>query len=84
MAGRELDDPVELAVEERVARDNERAYVLGDDGRECILEIAFASDVEDVDRLATITSRSLHVAQQQLRFRTVGVDEDADEGGGRH
>ena len=53
IAGRERNDPVELAVEERVARDNKRAYVLGDDGRECILEIAFASDVEDVDRLAT-------------------------------
>jgi hypothetical protein len=49
MAGRELDDPVELAVEERVARDNERAYVLGDDNRECILEIAFAAGVEDMD-----------------------------------
>ena len=84
MAGSERNDPVELAVEERVARDNERANVLGDDGRKCILEIAFATSVEHMDRLADSTSRSLHIAQQQLRFRTVGVDEHADEGGGRH
>ena len=84
IAGRERDDPVELAVEERVARDNESAYVLGDDGRKCILEIAFATGVEDLDRLADSTSRSLHIAQQQLSFRTVGVDEHADDGRGRH
>jgi hypothetical protein len=73
MAGRELDDPVELAVEERVARDNESAYVLGNDGRKCILEIAFATSVEHMDRLADSTSRSLHIAQQQLRFRLSGL-----------
>jgi len=84
MAGRERDDPVELPVEERVARDNERAYVLGDDGRKCILEIAFAAGVEDMDRLANCTSCSLRIAQQQIGFRTVGVDEDADEGASGH
>jgi hypothetical protein len=40
--GSERNDPVELAVEERVARDNQRAKVLNDDGRECIFEIAFS------------------------------------------
>src|SRR6476659_8886344 len=79
MAGSERNDPVELAVEERVARDNERANVLNDDGRECIFEIAFAAGVENVDWLANSTSRDLHIAQQQLGFRTVGVDKHADE-----
>jgi hypothetical protein len=46
MADRERGDPVELPVEERVARDNERAYVLGEDCRKCILEITFADGVE--------------------------------------
>src|SRR3984893_6531058 len=84
MAARERNDPVELAVEHRIAGDNKRAYVLGDDSREHILEIAFAAGVEDMDRLAKSTSRSLHLAQQQRGLRTVGVDEHADEGGGRH
>jgi hypothetical protein len=52
MAARERNDPVELAIEHRIAGDNKRAYVLGDDSRENILEIAFAAGVEDMDRLA--------------------------------
>ena len=64
MVGSERNDPVELAVEERVARDNQRAKVLNDDGRECIFEIAFAAGVEDMDRLANSTSRNLHIARR--------------------
>ena len=64
MVGSERNDPVELAVEERVARDNQRAKVLNDDGRECIFEIAFAAGVEDMDRLVNSTSRNLHIAQR--------------------